>query len=201
MSAAPARFPCQLSKLASALGKSTAFYALQDIHDKLVKAYGIHDTKQIRKLEDRLRTIDPSDSALDEYESCSDPSYATFLREILRGTIKVATFDGFLKLVYAKQPTRPHVLQLLRTLDYDLNTALFERDWDALKRLEADLRKLKPREQEIRTVIAERGSSRYAQLLRRALVGGPYLPRCPLPERLTKGILEHPYIDLTLLED
>ena len=101
MSEAPARFPCQLSKLAYYPGKSSAFYALQGIHDKLVKAYGIDDTEQIRKLEDTLRTTDPSDSALDEYESCSNPSYATFLRETLQGTIKVATLNGFLKLVYA----------------------------------------------------------------------------------------------------
>ena len=200
MSATPSRFPCQLSKLAFYLGKSTAFYALQHIHDELVKAYGIDDTEQIRKLEDSLRTIDPSDSALDEYESCSNPSYATFLREILRGTIKVATFDGFLKLVYARQPTRPHVLQLLRTLHADLNHALFARDGDGVKRFEADLRKLKPREQEIRTVIGELEPGRYAQLLRRALERKPYLPRCPLHERLAKGF-EHPYIDLTLLED
>ena len=192
MSAAPARFPCQLSKLAFYLGKSTAFYALQNIHDKLVKAYGIDDKEQIRKLEDSLRTIDPSDSALDEYESCSNPGYATFLREILQGTIKDATFDGFLKLVYAKQPTRPHVLQLLRTLDSNLNTALFERDWDALKRFEADLRKLKPREQEIRTVIGELEPGRYAQLLRRALERKPYLPRCPLHERLAKPFEDPP---------
>ena len=109
MSAAPARFPCQLSKLAYYPGKSTAFYALQGIHDKLIKAYGIDDTEQIRKLEDTLRTTDPSDSALDEYESCSNPSYATFLRETLRGTIKVATLNGFLKLVYARnQPAHTY---------------------------------------------------------------------------------------------
>ena len=139
MSAAPARFPCQLSKLAYYPGKSTAFYALQGLHDKLVKAYGIDDTEQIRKLEDTLRTIDPSDSELDEYESCSNPSYATFLRETLQGTIEVATLNGFLKLVYARQPTRPHVLQLLRTLHADLNHALFARDQDGVKRFEADL--------------------------------------------------------------
>ena len=196
MSAAPARFPCQLSKLAFYPGKSTAFYALQHIHDELVKAYGIDDIKHIRELEDQLRTIDPGDKALDEYEACSNPGYATFLREILQGTTKDATFNGFLKLVYAKQPTRPHVLQLLRTLHADLNTALFERDWDALKRFEADLRKLKPREQEIRTVIGELEPGRYAQLLRRALERKPYLPRCPLHERLAKPF-EDPPIDLT----
>ena len=191
MSAAPARFPCQLSKLAFYLGKSTAFYALQNIHRKLVKAYGIDDIKHIRELEDQLRTINPGDKALDEYEACSNPGYATFLRDILQGTVTDTSFAGFLKLVYAKQPTRPHVLQLLRTLHADLNTALFERDWDALKRFEADLRKLKPREQEIRTVIGELEAGRYAQLLRRALERKPYLPRCPLHERLAKPLEEH----------
>ena len=89
------------------------------MHDELVKAYGIDDKAKIRQLEQQLATLDPTDSALAEYESHSNPGYATFLRETLEGVVTVKTLNGFFKLVHARQPTRPDVLRALRALHKD----------------------------------------------------------------------------------
>ena len=75
------------SKLAYAT-KSTACFALQHVHQKLVEAYGIDDKAKIKQLEQKLRRIDPTDSELAEYERHSNPGYATFLRETLEGHLK-----------------------------------------------------------------------------------------------------------------
>ena len=87
------------SKLAYAT-KTTACFALQNIHRKLVDAYGIDDKVKIKQIEQKLRRINPTDSELAEYERHSNPGYATFLRETLEGVVTVKTLNGFFKLCH-----------------------------------------------------------------------------------------------------
>ena len=156
------------SKLAYAT-KSTACWALQHVHDELVKAYGIDDKAKIRQLEQQLATLDPTDAALAEYESHSNPGYATFLRETLAGVVTVKTLNGFFKLVHARQPTRPDVLRALRALHRDILAAIRSNNDEEVARLEAILRGYHPREQEVRVIEGELKKDTHSWLLRSSL--------------------------------